>query len=108
MIRNTLLVLYLIFSVSCSRGGGTDAKPPAESSSPGTEKSKGDASSATSVKIEGEAQRLAGIAVAEIQPVSVPNYFTASEQIIMNEERTSHIGTYTDGRVTELHVNVGA
>ena len=108
MITNTLVVLCLIFSVSCSRsGGGTDAKLPAESSLAGADKSKGDASSGTSVKIKGEAQRRAGIAVAQVQPVSVLNYFTAAGQIVMNEERTSHIGTYTDGRVTELHANVG-
>jgi hypothetical protein len=31
----------------------------------------------------------------------------ASGQIVMNEERTAHIGTYTDGRVTELKANIG-
>ena len=59
------------------------------------------------VTIEWTAQEKAGIVVAAIKAIKVPEYFTASGQIAMNEERTAHIGTYTDGRVTELHANIG-
>ena len=43
----------------------------------------------------------------QIQSRELPEYLTAAGQIVMNEERTAHIGTYTDGRVTELHANIG-
>ena len=61
----------------------------------------------TQVTIDGTAQQKAGIQVMEVQAREVPQYLTASGQIVMNEERTAHIGTYTDGRVTELHANIG-
>ncbi len=105
MIRRAILFLSLASLVSCGGGsGGTDAHSSADSPA-NKEKPKGNASS--SVKIEGDAQRRAGITVVRVQPVSVAKYFTASGQIVVNEERTSHIGTYTDGRVTEVHANVG-
>lgn len=116
-------VLLALCLLSCGHSdsssgsqGGADSKNGGDSKSGGKEKSAsaGDqkssdksSSTQTQVTIDGPAQQRAGIQVAEIQAHEIPEYLTASGQIVMNEERTAHLGTYTDGRVTELHANVG-
>ena len=119
MIRILCCFCFALFMVSCGHAdGGADSKSEnspkdASKEKPGSspeKKSGGTASSATSqtqVTIDGAAQEKAGIQVAKVQSMGVPEYLMASGQIVMNDERTAHIGTYTDGRVTELHANIG-
>ncbi len=117
-MKHILCVGLLFCLLSCGGGGtasvtkaGGDAK---ESTDAGAAASKGKGgdkpsspASQAQVTIDGTAQRKAGIEVMPVQTRALPEYLTASGQIVINEERTAHIGTYTDGRVTELHANVG-
>ncbi len=105
MRRYGLLVLVLVLA-GCGKGGagGGDAQDSSKGAGSKKEQSAG---SATQVKIDGRAQERAGIQVADVAPRAVPEYLTASGQIVMNEERTAHIGTYTDGRITQVDANVG-
>ncbi len=59
------------------------------------------------IKVEGEAQRQAGIQVATVELRSIAQSLTAAGQITMDEEKTVHVGVYASGRVTELHANIG-
>lgn len=95
----------LLAACGNSGEGGSQDKSQTEGGAAAQDKSSGGGPGV--VTIDGPAQQKAGIQVASVEPRSVPEYFAAAGQIVMNEERTSHIGTYTDGRITELHANVG-
>jgi RND family efflux transporter MFP subunit len=108
---------FCLLSCGHADGGGdtkSDSAPKnagQENSGSSPDRKSGDKASRASgqmqVTINGAAQKKAGIQVAQLQSAEVPEYLTASGQIVMNEERTAHIGTYTDGRVTELKANIG-
>ncbi len=85
-------------------GCGKHGKAPAES---GKEAPSGDKESGSQVKISEAAQRNAGIEIASVEARSVSENLTASGQIVPNEDRTVHIGTYTDGRVIDVFARVG-
>jgi RND family efflux transporter MFP subunit len=101
----------MVILLGCGRGqrdGGDNKKAGSsdQASSPSQSKVVS-ASRGGEVTIDAVGQEKAGIRVALIQRRTLPEFFVAAGQIVMNEERTAHIGTYTDGRVTELHANVG-
>ncbi|HSU33073.1 MAG TPA: efflux RND transporter periplasmic adaptor subunit [Bryobacteraceae bacterium] len=98
-------------AAGCSKGGSTtdtsqsDSTQAAASESGGSNQSQAGAGGA--VKIEPNARRNIGLQVIRVQPRTVPEYLTAAGQIVMDEEKTVHIGVYASGRITELHANVG-
>ncbi|MBV9304979.1 MAG: efflux RND transporter periplasmic adaptor subunit [Acidobacteriaceae bacterium] len=101
----------VVLLLGCGRGeknGGGDSKAGSSEGNASQSSSKAGSGSANGeVTIDGVAQEKAGIRVIRIEPRAVPEYLTAAGQIVMNEERTAHVGTYTDGRVTEIHANIG-
>lgn len=116
MIRVIACVLFACLLTGCGHAGGDSGKGSEGKNDGSQEQKSGDQASRgkaggsanpTQVTINGASQEKAGIKVASVQLRGVPEYLTASGQIVMNEERTSHIGTYTDGRVTEIHANIG-
>ncbi len=60
------------------------------------------------VKIEREDQPKAGITVGLVEVRTMPRLLTASGQVAMDEQRTSHVGTIADGRITAVYVLPGA
>ena len=117
MIR-VLLSISLLTLFGCGHGDGGNSKAEAANKSGDNNKSSasggkkpaakgGSSSSQTEVTIDGPGQDKAGIKVAQVQITRLPEYLVASGQIVRNEERTAHIGTYTDGRVTEIRANIG-
>lgn len=106
MIGRVILCCALaVILTACGKSRASES--PDAKTAQGNNQDKGGGEQQGAVKIEGPAQQKAGIRVAAVEPRSVPEYFTVAGQIVMNEERTAHIGTYTDGRVTEMHANVG-
>lgn len=89
-------MLAVVLLQSCGNGkGNEEAKAPA-SNGPSNQ-----------VKIDADSQRRAGIEVMTVQLRSEPRYLTAAGQIVLDEERTAHVGTYTDGRVVTVSAMVG-
>ncbi len=110
MNRIALCLLTLAVLLGCGKGesGGDNKKTGSSDQNTSQAQSKsGSGATSGEVTIDGAGQEKAGIQVARIEPRAVPEYLTAAGQIVINEERTAHIGTYTDGRVTEIRANVG-
>jgi multidrug efflux pump subunit AcrA (membrane-fusion protein) len=105
-----LVCLFIMILLGCGRGGNSGAdtskKGDSQDKSASQQQSK-PGSSNGEVTIDGPAQKRADIQVAQIELRAIPESFTAAGQIVMNEERTAHVGTYTDGRVLEVYANVG-
>ncbi len=97
------LVLSLLVA-GCHRDN-TASDNGSDSSSSSEKKGSGEASG--QVHITPEAQAVAGIEVLRINPQVVPEYLTAAGQLVLNEQRTAHVGAYTDGRVTAVFANIG-
>jgi multidrug efflux pump subunit AcrA (membrane-fusion protein) len=98
--------LALLISLGCSREGSDSKKGDSPDQNASRQGSKSGSSNGE-VTIDGPAQRRGGIQVTSIEPRAIPESFTAAGQIVMNEERTAHVGSYTDGRVLEVYANVG-
>jgi membrane fusion protein, heavy metal efflux system len=96
-----LTAAVLLAAAGCSKGGSTTSSSEAG----GSKQSQAEAGG--TVKIEPNARRNVGLQVIRVQPRAVPEYLTAAGQIVMDEEKTVHIGVYASGRITELHANVG-
>ncbi len=94
-----------VLLLSCGKGGSSGNNQSASSQQNKPQKESG--SGQNEVTIDDAAQQKAGIQVASVQQRALPEQLTAAGQLVMNEERTAHIGTYTDGRVTEIHANLG-
>ncbi len=62
---------------------------------------------ANMVHISTEAQRTANMETVTINARRVPNTLNVAGQIVPNEDRTSHIGSYVAGRVMDVKANVG-
>jgi cobalt-zinc-cadmium efflux system membrane fusion protein len=103
-----ICLLMALVLLGCGREGNGDDSKKQDSPEQNASQSHGKyGASNGEITIDGAAQEKAGIQVARIESHAVPEYLTAAGQIVMNEERTAHIGSYTDGRVTELHANLG-
>ncbi|MBV9223698.1 MAG: hypothetical protein JOY85_06705, partial [Acidobacteriaceae bacterium] len=87
----------VVLLLGCGRGeknGGGDSKAGSSEGNASQSSSKAGSGSANGeVTIDGVAQEKAGIRVTRIEPRAVPEYLTAAGQIVMNEERTAHVGT---------------
>lgn len=84
---------------------GQDKKGDAKGQGSGSSDQKG--GNTQQVVLEGDAQRRAGIEVADIVPRRQAQTLTASGRITVNEERTAHVGAYSEGRITEVMANPG-
>jgi cobalt-zinc-cadmium efflux system membrane fusion protein len=62
---------------------------------------------AGTVTLDADAQKVAGIEVAELRPSTLPETVTATGQMVRNEDRTWHVGAITEGRVVQVLVNAG-
>jgi membrane fusion protein, heavy metal efflux system len=106
--RRLVCLLMALLLLGCGReGNGDDSKKQDSPEQNASQPQSKSGSANGEITINGAAQQKAGIQVARIQLRAVPEYLTAAGQIVMNEERTAHIGSYTDGRVTEIHANIG-
>ena len=99
------LCLVLCLVVAGCHGEHKASDGSSDSSSASEKKSGGEASG--QVHITPEAQTVAGIEVLRINPQVVPEYLTAAGQLVLNEQRTAHVGAYTDGRVTAVFADIG-
>lgn len=109
-MKRALGCLLLALSLmGCGHSGGSEdaGKKTSEDGKGNKPAEKSGATAPTQVSIDDAAQAKAGITVEPVRVTELPEYLTASGQIVMNEERTAHIGSYTEGRVTELHANIG-
>ena len=59
------------------------------------------------VRIDPGVQEKVGMQSTMVQSRAVPVAFTAPGRIVLNEERTAHVGSYTDGRVVNLEAEIG-
>jgi membrane fusion protein, heavy metal efflux system len=108
MSRMLICLLMALVLLGCGREGNGDDSKKQDSPEQNASQAHGKSGASNGeVTIDGAAQEKAGIQVARIESHAVPEYLTAAGQIVMNEERTAHVGSYTDGRVTEIHANVG-
>lgn len=102
-VRYGLAVSAVLFLLGCgsSGGGGDKGGQQNQTGNPAANNVSGQ------VKINPDAQQQVNIQVATVAPQRVPEYLTAAGQIVMDEEKTVHIGVYTSGRITELRADVG-
>lgn len=108
MSRLLLCLAVMTMLLGCGRGeGGSIKSGSSDGDTPPSQSKSGSGPAGGEVTIDGAAQAKAGIRVTRIEQRAVPEYLAAAGQIVMNEERTAHIGTYTDGRVTEIYATVG-
>jgi multidrug efflux pump subunit AcrA (membrane-fusion protein) len=107
MKRKFLLAVACVMLLACHResSGGKGGADASTSNDEGSKKEGGH--SKGTVHITPEAQAAAGIQVVTMKAQTVPEYLTAAGQLITNEQRTAHVGTYTDGRVVAVFANVG-
>ncbi len=109
MNRIALCALTMAILFGCGKGesGSGESKKAGSSDQNRSQSKSGSGATGGEVTIDGAAQEKAGIQVARIEWRAIPEYLTAAGQIVINEERTAHIGTYTDGRITEIRANAG-
>jgi cobalt-zinc-cadmium efflux system membrane fusion protein len=101
----TLALVAALFSLLLTGCGNKDA---------GGSKAGGDKESAQTppaasdtVKINADAQKMVDMRVMPVRSRTVPETLLVAGQIVMNEERTAHIGSYTTGRIVAVYANVG-
>ncbi len=93
---------------SGSQSGGQGSAGGSGGSGPGSTTGGSNSSSSssptmqTAVEITPEQQRLGGIRVAELEPVTIPRTLSVPAQVMMDEEHTAHISPYFDGRVIDV------
>ena len=90
---------------SSGQGGSTGSS--ASSGSEGGGSGSSGSSDGNAIAIPPDQQRIAGIRVVALQPREVPRTLTVPGQIAIDEQRTSHISPYADGKITEILRNVG-
>lgn len=97
MKRGVLSVLVAVLTLAgCgSRGGTNPQKEDKNDLPPG------------SIAIKSDAQQMAGMSVITVRARRVPETLTLAGQIVLNEERTVHVGAYTAARVLDIFANVG-
>lgn len=98
-MRPKYALLALSFAVllqSCGSGKESSEARPEKSNGPTNQ-----------VRIDTASQRVTGIQVSTVSLRSVPQYLTAAGQIVLDEERTAHVGSYTDGRVAQVSATLG-
>lgn len=103
MMRLVLPTALALLLCGCERGGGGGEDKPSQERSNGE---KGAAATGT-IKLTGEAQRIGGIRVAQVSPRKLPQTLQAAGQIVLNEERTAHIGSYVAARVLTVFAAPG-
>ncbi len=118
-LRWALAVCAVLVLAGCGNGGGGEDKGGTGGSSQsssgqsgggqssGGQQKQSGSSVSSQVKINPDAQRRVNIQTVTLTPQRVPEYLTAAGQIVMDEEKTVHIGVYTSGRITELRANIG-
>ncbi len=126
--RCFLAVSVLAMTMSCSGGGGGDSAKSGSSNS-GSQQSgssqsgssqsgssqgsetiqgqQGETTGGSQVKIKPEAQKRVDMRTVTVEPRQIPQTLTVAGQIVMNEEKTVHIGVYASGRITQLRANIG-
>jgi cobalt-zinc-cadmium efflux system membrane fusion protein len=99
-MRSLLVVLCFLCAMSCSKKSDSQSESKATSEQSSHQP-------ADQVKIDGAAQQVAGITVQKVALRTMSQRLVAAGQIVLDEERTAHVGTYTDGRVRSVYASVG-
>ena len=101
MKRAAIVCVCLISLLGCGQGNSQQSTGEKK---PNTEQS----GKPNEVKIKPASQQKAGLETEQVHSRSIALSFTAPGQIMMNEDHTAHVGSYADGRVTELNATIGA
>ncbi len=100
--------VFLICLLGCGRDTGADNR---HSGSGDESKNQAPKPStklpSNEVAIDENAQEKAGIVVEQVRLSTSPEYLNAVGQTFVNDEKTAHLGAYTDGRVVQVMANVG-
>ncbi|MDQ2842861.1 MAG: efflux RND transporter periplasmic adaptor subunit [Acidobacteriota bacterium] len=105
MRRALYLTLALCTLAACSKNGNLAKQASSKQAGKGQPAGNGQS---TSIQMDSQVQQKIGLQVIEVQARAVPLAFTAPGQIMLNEERTVHVGSYVDGRVVEVKAPIGA
>ncbi|MFL6415933.1 MAG: efflux RND transporter periplasmic adaptor subunit [Bryobacteraceae bacterium] len=103
MIKAGTVAFLLCLCIAC-RGGGENGQTSADTSDASKKESP---RKAGLVKIDSSALANTGVQTVQVHVSSVPANFKVTGQIALNEERTAHVGTYVDGRVTAVKAQIG-
>lgn len=109
MTRNPVwLLIVCLLAVSCGKGSaGSGDKEEKSAGTESNSSAQAKRSQPNIVHISEDAQRIAQMRVVTVESRPVANTLNVAGQIMPNEERTAHIGSYTSGRVMEIKANVG-
>ena len=112
-MKGTLIVCAcLVALIGCGQGDSQQSageeKSKAAQSGSEQANSQQPSKSNNEIKIKAESQRKVGLEIAEVRSRSIAVSFSAPGQIMMNEDHTVHVGSYADGRVTELNATIGS
>jgi membrane fusion protein, heavy metal efflux system len=105
VIKIATIALLLCLCSACRSGNEAGQKTADSTKTANSSEERADNSGA--VKVSPAALANTGVETSQIHMASVPSRFRVTGQIALNEERTAHVGTYVDGRVTDLSAQVG-
>jgi cobalt-zinc-cadmium efflux system membrane fusion protein len=102
MKRTELVLLALLVAATSGCSSGSDSGGMKPSATNKSDSGSTSAANPDGIEVSARAQRVAGIAVAAVEPREVVPTLTVPGQIMMDEERTAHIAPYFDGEVTSV------
>lgn len=103
------IIVPLAFTLILTACGSSsaDTKKDADKKDKQAKSSDSKGAGNNTVTIDGPAQKRSDIQVADIEPRQIQQTLMAAGQIAINEDRTVHVGSYSDGRVTEVLATIG-
>ncbi len=105
-MKATTFAFLLCLSISCG-SHREEAQKTDEKSADKPNSSKESAENSGLIKVDPDALANTGVETVQLHASRVPTNFKVPGQITLNEERTAHVGTYVDGRVTDVTAQIG-
>lgn len=105
-MKAAAFALVFCLCISCGNSG-EEAQKAEDKSADKANSSKESKDNSGLVKIDPAALAATGVETVQVHSSRVPSNFKVPGQITLNEERTAHVGTYVDGRVTDVIAQIG-
>lgn len=101
------VTLVLCVCLSCSSGVQQRQESAGKAAQTSSKSNQGASKESRIVKLDSSALADGGVQTVQVHMATIPASFKATGPIALNEESTAHVGTYVDGRVTEVNARVG-
>ncbi len=98
-MKPAVVVMLALLAAGCSKS--PEAAPAAQSAKPETKPADKD------IVLDANQQKQANLVVEEVTPRSLAQHIEVNGRLSVNENRTWHVGSITDGRIVRVNVNPG-